>query len=167
MTSLLRDDLIACLVESGDCDRATGQQAYMKSELPFHGVRVPEVRRIASAAAKAHPFGDRAEWEDGVLDIWRRATHREQQYAATEIAHHPSYRKWLDGGALLMIEEMIVTGACAIHCRYCFRRNYPYSSHSVSRRDFQAAIDALASDPTIEEVILSGGDPLTDRKSVV
>jgi len=56
---------------------------------------------------------------------------------------------------------LIVTGACAVHCRYCFRRAYPYSSHSVSRRDFQAAIDALAADPTIEEVILSGGDPLT------
>ncbi len=56
---------------------------------------------------------------------------------------------------------LIVTGACAIHCRYCFRRAYPYSSHSVSRRDFQAAVNALDSDPTIEEVILSGGDPLT------
>ena len=56
---------------------------------------------------------------------------------------------------------LIVTGACAIHCRYCFRRNYPYASGSLSRGDFQTAIDTLASDPTIEEIILSGGDPLT------
>lgn len=56
---------------------------------------------------------------------------------------------------------LVVTGACAIHCRYCFRRAYPYTGHTVSRQDFQAAIDALAADPTIEEVILSGGDPLT------
>jgi len=56
---------------------------------------------------------------------------------------------------------LIVTGACAIHCRYCFRRAYPYASGSLSRRDFQAAIDVLAADPTIEEIILSGGDPLT------
>ncbi len=56
---------------------------------------------------------------------------------------------------------MIVTGACAIHCRYCFRRAYPYASESLTRRDFKAAINALAADPTIEEIILSGGDPLT------
>jgi len=56
---------------------------------------------------------------------------------------------------------LVVTGACAIHCRYCFRRAYPYSSHAVSPRDFKVAIDALAADSTIEEVILSGGDPLT------
>jgi EF-P beta-lysylation protein EpmB len=56
---------------------------------------------------------------------------------------------------------LVVTGACAIHCRYCFRRAYPYASDSLSRRDFQAAIDALEADPTIEEIILSGGDPLT------
>jgi EF-P beta-lysylation protein EpmB len=56
---------------------------------------------------------------------------------------------------------LVVTGACAIHCRYCFRRAYPYGNGSLSRRDFQAAIDVLEADPTIEEIILSGGDPLT------
>ena len=56
---------------------------------------------------------------------------------------------------------LIVTGACAIHCRYCFRRDYPYAGGSLSGRDFQAAMAVLAADPTIEEIILSGGDPLT------
>ncbi len=56
---------------------------------------------------------------------------------------------------------LIVTGACAIHCRYCFRRAYPYAKGSLSRKDFQAAIDVLTADTTIEEIILSGGDPLT------
>ncbi len=56
---------------------------------------------------------------------------------------------------------LIVTGACAIHCRYCFRRAYPYASESLSHADLQAALKVLATDPTIEEVILSGGDPLT------
>ncbi len=111
MTSPLRADLIGRLTAAGDPDRATGQQAYMKSTLPFHGVRVPEVRRIAKAVASAHPFADREECTRAVLDIWRRATHREQQYAATEIAFLTPYRKWLDGRALTMIEEMIVTGA--------------------------------------------------------
>ena len=56
---------------------------------------------------------------------------------------------------------LVVTGACAIHCRYCFRRAYPYANGSLSHHDFQAAIDVLAMDATISEVILSGGDPLT------
>ncbi|MAF83010.1 MAG: EF-P beta-lysylation protein EpmB [Gammaproteobacteria bacterium] len=56
---------------------------------------------------------------------------------------------------------LIVTGACAIHCRYCFRRAYPYASGSLSGQDFQTAMDVLTADPTIEEVVLSGGDPLT------
>jgi EF-P beta-lysylation protein EpmB len=56
---------------------------------------------------------------------------------------------------------LITTGACAIHCRYCFRRAYPYASASLSRSEFKAAFDALEADRKIEEIILSGGDPLT------
>ena len=56
---------------------------------------------------------------------------------------------------------LITTGACAIHCRYCFRREYPYSESPRSPADWQPAIDRIAADPTIDEVILSGGDPLT------
>jgi EF-P beta-lysylation protein EpmB len=56
---------------------------------------------------------------------------------------------------------VITTGACAIHCRYCFRREYPYSQSPRSPADWQPALDRLAADATIDEVILSGGDPLT------
>ncbi|MCK5334581.1 MAG: 4Fe-4S cluster-binding domain-containing protein, partial [Gammaproteobacteria bacterium] len=55
----------------------------------------------------------------------------------------------------------IVTGACAIHCRYCFRRHFPYGEGPRSIAQWQPAIEQIAADPTIEEVILSGGDPLT------
>ena len=106
-----RDALIERLDAAADPERAEGQRAYMKSDLPFHGVRVPVVRKIATAVAKEFPFADRDEWQDGVLEIWRCATHREQRYAAADIARHRPYRLWLDGGALTMIEEMIVTGA--------------------------------------------------------
>jgi len=109
--SAARDDLIARLEAAGDPTRAPGQQDYMKSDMPFHGVRVPEVRKIAKAVATDHPFRDRAEWEATVLEIWRQATHREQMYAATDIAAHKPYRGWLDGEALAMVEEMIVSGA--------------------------------------------------------
>jgi EF-P beta-lysylation protein EpmB len=56
---------------------------------------------------------------------------------------------------------LITTGACAIHCRYCFRREYPYSDSPKSPADWQPALDRIAADTTIDEVILSGGDPLT------
>lgn len=55
---------------------------------------------------------------------------------------------------------MITTGSCAVHCRYCFRRDYPYLSEPKTMEDWQPAFDAIAADSTIREVILSGGDPL-------
>ena len=96
MTSPLRTDLIERLRAAGDPERAEGQQAYMKSAQPYHGVRMPEVRKIATAVVKAHPLATREELESTVLDVWRRATHREQRYAATELAIHTPHRKWLD-----------------------------------------------------------------------
>lgn len=49
---------------------------------------------------------------------------------------------------------------CAIHCRYCFRRHFDYQANSPSRLQWDAAFSYIASDSSIEEVILSGGDPL-------
>lgn len=60
---------------------------------------------------------------------------------------------------------MIVNSACAVHCRYCFRRHYPYESSSSAADRWDAAIEYLRSDTTIEEIILSGGDPLTTSDS--
>jgi EF-P beta-lysylation protein EpmB len=61
---------------------------------------------------------------------------------------------------------LTATGACAIHCRYCFRRHYPYAEANAASHGWRPALDLIAADPTIEEVILSGGDPLTlsDRR---
>ena len=61
---------------------------------------------------------------------------------------------------------LTATGACAVHCRYCFRRHFPYAEENAAAGQWRAALDYLASDPTIEEVILSGGDPLmlSDRR---
>ncbi len=55
---------------------------------------------------------------------------------------------------------LVTTGACAVHCRYCFRREYPYSEVPKSPSAWQPAVDRIAADSSIEEVILSGGDPL-------
>lgn len=55
----------------------------------------------------------------------------------------------------------VLTGVCAIHCRYCFRRHFPYDEGPSGFDAWQPAFEAIAADPTIEEAILSGGDPLT------
>lgn len=55
---------------------------------------------------------------------------------------------------------LIITGACAINCRYCFRRNFPYRDQQLIRSAESAVLRYIASEPAVEEVILSGGDPL-------
>lgn len=55
----------------------------------------------------------------------------------------------------------IATGMCAVHCRYCFRRHYPYEEKPRSFEQWQPALQAIEGDSSIEEVILSGGDPLS------
>jgi len=61
---------------------------------------------------------------------------------------------------------LITTGACAVHCRYCFRQHYPYSDDLHGIEYWQPALTAISQDPSLSEVILSGGDPLVlnDRK---
>ncbi len=61
-----------------------------------------------------------------------------------------------EGRALL-----IATGSCAVHCRYCFRRHYPYAEDTAAAAGWREAIDLIAGDPSLHEVILSGGDPLS------
>jgi len=60
------------------------------------------------------------------------------------------------GRALLMVNP-----ACAVHCRYCFRRHFPYQGNNLSPRTRAPAINYLLADNSISEVILSGGDPLS------
>jgi EF-P beta-lysylation protein EpmB len=71
----------------------------------------------------------------------------------------PNLLQKYSGRALL-----VTTQACAIHCRYCFRREFPYSAQGEAEEGagrFGAALDVIARDTSIEEVILSGGDPLS------
>jgi EF-P beta-lysylation protein EpmB len=56
---------------------------------------------------------------------------------------------------------LVVTGACAVHCRYCFRRHFPYGERGLTRSAEARALAWLAGEPTVTEAILSGGDPLT------
>ncbi len=56
---------------------------------------------------------------------------------------------------------IITTGACGIHCRYCFRREFPYTLLGSRNRSWTPSLDYLGRHPEIDEVLLSGGDPLT------
>lgn len=60
-------------------------------------------------------------------------------------------------GRLLVVAH----GSCAVHCRYCFRRHFPYETQQLPPQRWQALAEHLAQDKTLDEVILSGGDPLT------
>jgi len=55
---------------------------------------------------------------------------------------------------------LVATGACAVHCRYCFRRHFPYAEETAAADGWREAVAAIAADPGVDEVILSGGDPL-------
>lgn len=65
---------------------------------------------------------------------------------------------------------LIATGACAVHCRYCFRRHFPYAESNPARGAWREALDYLRAHAEVDEVILSGGDPLVlddDKLSVL
>ena len=55
---------------------------------------------------------------------------------------------------------LIVKGGCAINCRYCFRRHFPYQDNKGNKSVWQQSLDYIAQHPQLNEVILSGGDPL-------
>jgi EF-P beta-lysylation protein EpmB len=55
---------------------------------------------------------------------------------------------------------MIATGACAVHCRYCFRRSFPYGQEPRRMADWEPTLDWLRQESSVREIILSGGDPL-------
>ena len=70
-------------------------------------------------------------------------------------AGHGVIRKY-QGRALL-----VATGSCAINCRYCFRRHFPYAQETAAAGQWREAVATIAADPSLHEVILSGGDPLS------
>ncbi len=55
---------------------------------------------------------------------------------------------------------LLVKGGCAVNCRYCFRRHFPYADNQGNKRNWQNALDYIAAHPELDEIIFSGGDPL-------
>ena len=56
---------------------------------------------------------------------------------------------------------LLASGACAVHCRYCFRQHFPYAQDIAAAGQWRAAVDYVRADTSLSEVILSGGDPLS------
>ena len=95
------------LRDAADPALAPGQQAYMKSAMPFLGVRVPDVRRLTREAARG--VTDPDELRGAALELWRTAGHREERYAAQALMALRPLRGRLD--MLDVHEEMVRTGA--------------------------------------------------------
>jgi 3-methyladenine DNA glycosylase AlkD len=103
----------ATLATAGDPDRAAGQQAYMKSAMPYRGITSPQLKALLRPilADPAHRIPDRAGWERAVRDLWDGATHREERYAAIALTGHRTYRAWQDPDTLALYRHLVVTGA--------------------------------------------------------
>lgn len=96
----------SALREEADPSRAEGQQAYMKSGMPFLGVRTPDVRRIARAIAAE--TSEPGELLDLALELWDEASHREERYAALGVL---GVRPLTGDPALVpVVEHMVGTG---------------------------------------------------------
>ncbi len=91
--------------------RAAGQQRYMKSSMPFMGVRVPVMRKTARAVFDQHPPAGADEWRATVRALWREARYREERYAAVELALHRPFLRWLTMESVPLLEELVVAGA--------------------------------------------------------
>ncbi|MFI0471569.1 EF-P beta-lysylation protein EpmB [Halomonas sp. HMF6819] len=119
-------------------------EAYL-SRINYNAPDDPLLRQVL-------PLGDEARTLEGfVQDPLEEAEHR----PARGLIHK------YQGRVLL-----IASPACAINCRYCFRRHFPYADNAPSRAQWQEALDYLRQAPSIHEAILSGGDPLaaSDRQ---
>ena len=99
------------LAGAGDPERAAGQQRYMKSEMPYWGVTLPQIRTLLKPLLKEHPPVSREAWEATVRALWDEATHREEWYAAVMLAQHPAARGWLDPASLDLWRHLVTTGA--------------------------------------------------------
>lgn len=92
-----------------DPERAPGAQAYMRSTMPFLGVRVPEVRRLTRQLAREHPPADLAGLESDARRLWDEAEYREERYAASALCGLPMARgRW---ELVPLHRHVIVTGA--------------------------------------------------------
>ena len=96
---------------SAEPERAPMMQAYMKSAMPYLGVRVPIVRALVRAEAKRRPPRDLEALIATIRELWDEATYREERYAATALAGAPVVRPLRAPPLLDLYRDLIVAGA--------------------------------------------------------
>lgn len=130
------------------------------ASLAHHGA----ARRLFSMRVPRHfaSLMEKGNWDDPLLRQVMPHTDEFTEapgFSADPLAEHETAGK----GLLHKYQSrvlLIVRGGCAVNCRYCFRRHFPYADNAVSRRQWQDALDYIAAHPQVNEVIYSGGDPL-------
>jgi 3-methyladenine DNA glycosylase AlkD len=101
----------AALREAAEPGKAETMRAYMKSPMPFLGVRAVPRRRALKRVFADHRLETAPEWRRAVLSLWREAEYREERYAAVELSGLSYYRQFQTLYTVPMYEEMIVSGA--------------------------------------------------------
>ena len=132
----------------------------------------PAIGQAAGGASELFPFlvprsfVDRMQPGDPADPLLRQVLPRPDElsnppgFSADPLAEHQARQA---GGLLQKYPGrclLLLTGGCAINCRYCFRREFPYAESGATPAGTAAALNAVRADPTLHEVILSGGDPL-------
>lgn len=114
-SSMANVELIAAvraeLARLGTSEQATAMRAYMKSAMPFRGVRAPQQAQALRAILATRPLGSAGELRATVLTLWREAEFREERYAALALLGDRRYRAYRTLDMLPLYEELIVTGA--------------------------------------------------------
>jgi 3-methyladenine DNA glycosylase AlkD len=110
-TTELATALRAALAAAADAEHAAGMRAYMKSEMPYRGIRSATLRAISKRVFAEHPLESCEEWQAAILELWRGAQFREERYAALELLAQRRHRACRTPAVLPMYEELISTGA--------------------------------------------------------
>ncbi len=109
---LLVDAVRDALAAHADPQRAMVQQQYMKSQLPYRGLRTPQLRAVLRPVLgdDALALRSRQEWKGTIRTLWDQAAYREEWYAALTLARHPRYRAWREGDAMELWRYLVVSG---------------------------------------------------------
>ena len=86
-------------------------QAYMKSDMPFYGVKAPVQRKVFKEVFTAHPLLSQNDWRDAIELIWHEAEHREERYGVVSLIGAKPYRPFATTDLFDLYEDLVVTGA--------------------------------------------------------
>jgi 3-methyladenine DNA glycosylase AlkD len=98
------------MAAAADPARAPGMQAYMKSTMPYHGLKSAQVDDICKRVFAEHSLASCREWRAAILELWRGARFREERYASIRLTSVKAHRECWTPALMPVLEEMIVTG---------------------------------------------------------